>query len=322
MATAAGGGRPGRLNRAPAAAGLTLQRQQIRTLAGSFNAGRSQLAGLLHEVGLARARLAQRVASESLDERALAQRLVAGYESDRGDADGAASSKLVAAVRAARAAVAAEATRFGALSLRLPQLAGQVAEDRERLGEARSALAAGRRMLPSSMPAQHVADAGSAGARQLAVSVGTGVNPAAQGAGPGFAFPMPEGDVAPPATWSLAGGGVDMAAPWDTPELAVCAGTVVLHGIGGLGRWTPVLHCDSPIAGHEYVYYGHAGAGHWTPIGTRVSLGQVISEVGPGIVGDSTGPDLDIGFADATGSPAGSADGQDMMRLLRTAYRS
>ncbi len=121
---------------------------------------------------------------------------------------------------------------------------------------------------------------------------------------------------------ALAGGGVDLAAPWDTPELAVCAGTVVLHGVGGLGPWTPVLHCDSPIAGHDYFDYGHAGPGHWTPVGAHVARGQAISEVGPGIVGDSTGPDLEIGFADASGSPTGSAGAQYTMSLLRSAYRS
>jgi murein DD-endopeptidase MepM/ murein hydrolase activator NlpD len=118
------------------------------------------------------------------------------------------------------------------------------------------------------------------------------------------------------------GGGVDIAAPGDTPELAVCAGTVVLHGIGGLGPWTPVLRCDSPIAGHDYVYYGDAGPGDWTPVGTPVSAGQTLSEVGPGIIGNSTGPDLEIGFADASGAPLGSAGKPDLMKLLRAAYRS
>ena len=54
----------------------------------------------------------------------------------------------------------------------------------------------------------------------------------------------------------------------------------VLHGIGGFGPSAPVLHCDSPLVGYSYVYYGHAGPGDWTPIGTHVSQGQVISQVG------------------------------------------
>ena len=53
------------------------------------------------------------------------------------------------------------------------------------------------------------------------------------GAG-GFAFPLPKGSVSPPGTWTP-DDGVDMAAPGDTPEYAVCSGTIVLHGIGGFG---------------------------------------------------------------------------------------
>jgi murein DD-endopeptidase MepM/ murein hydrolase activator NlpD len=135
----------------------------------------------------------------------------------------------------------------------------------------------------------------------------------------GFEFPMPKGDVSPPATWSL-DDGVDIAAPGGTPELAVCSGTIVLHGIGGFGPSAPVLHCDSPLAGYDYVYYGHAGPGNWTPIGTHVSQGQVISQVGYGIVGISSGPHLEIGFADSSGSPVGPSSAPTMMSLLRSAF--
>ena len=130
---------------------------------------------------------------------------------------------------------------------------------------------------------------------------------------------MPKVDVSPPATWSL-DDGVDIAAPGGTPELAVCGGTIVLHGIGGFGPSAPVLHCDGPLAGYDYVYYGHAGPGNWTPIGTHVSQGQVISEVGSGIVGISSGPHLEIGFADSSGSPIGPSSAPAMMSLLRAAY--
>ena len=130
---------------------------------------------------------------------------------------------------------------------------------------------------------------------------------------------MPKADVSPPAEWSL-DDGVDIAAPGGTPELAVCSGTVVLHGIGGFGPSAPVLHCDSPLAGYGYVYYGHAGPGDWTPIGTHVSQGQVISQVGYGIVGISSGPHLEIGFADSSGSPIGPSSAPAMMSLLRSAY--
>jgi murein DD-endopeptidase MepM/ murein hydrolase activator NlpD len=136
----------------------------------------------------------------------------------------------------------------------------------------------------------------------------------------GFEFPMPKGDVAPPSTWTL-GDGVGIAAPGGTPELAVCAGTIVQHGIGGSGPSAPVIHCDHPLGGYDDVYYGHAGSGDWTPIGTHVSRGEVITEVGYGIVGMSSGPHLEIGFADAGGTPVGPSSAPAMMSLLRAAYR-
>ena len=88
-------------------------------------------------------------------------------------------------------------------------------------------------------------------------------NPAiATGSGPvssaGFAFPLPKSAASPPSTWSP-DQGVDISAPGNTPEYAVCSGTIVLHGIGGFGPWAPVLHCDGSLDGYSYVYYGHAG---------------------------------------------------------------
>jgi murein DD-endopeptidase MepM/ murein hydrolase activator NlpD len=132
---------------------------------------------------------------------------------------------------------------------------------------------------------------------------------------------MPKGDASPPGTWSL-DQGVDISAPGGTPELAVCSGTIVLHGIGGFGPWAPVLHCDGSVGGYSYVYYGHAGPANQLPVGTHVSAGQVMSEVGPGIVGISTGPHLEIGFADSSGSPIGSGSASTMMSLLLGAYNA
>jgi murein DD-endopeptidase MepM/ murein hydrolase activator NlpD len=130
---------------------------------------------------------------------------------------------------------------------------------------------------------------------------------------------MPKADVSPPATWSP-DNGVDISAPGGTPEFAVCSGTIVLHGIGGFGPSAPVIHCDSPIDGYDYVYYGHAGPGNWVSVGTHVGQGQTISEVGSGIVGISTGPHLEIGFADSSGSPIGPSSAGTMLSLLRAAY--
>jgi hypothetical protein len=311
-------------HRQPIAAGsspsLTGLRDQVGALQRSLNADRSRLSGLMEEVKLAQSRLAQLEGDEAQAERALALHLIMAYESGVANVRGARSSELIGGVRAAHVAVVTEAIQLGSLSRERPQATEQVLEERGRLTGAKSALAASQRAGASSALVQDVGDEPPGGAP--APTLGTAAGPGTPGAGSSLDFPIPAGDVAPPATWALVGGGVDIAAPGDTPELAVCTGTVVLHGIGGLGPWTPVLHCDSPIAGHDYVYYGDAGPGDWTPVGTPVSAGQTISEVGPGIIGDSTGPDLEIGFADDSGAPLGSAGAPDIMKLLRTAYRS
>lgn len=171
------------------------------------------------------------------------------------------------------------------------------------MASAPSGLGAGSRGSSSSSSGS-IASSGSPGAPVQHASSG------------GFAFPIPTGDVSAPGTWSL-DAGVDISAPGGTPELAVCSGTVVLQGIGGFGPSAPVLHCDSPLAGYDYVYYGHAGPDNWVAIGTHVGQGQVISQVGYGIVGMSSGPHLEIRFADSSGSPIGPSSASQMMSLLR-----
>jgi murein DD-endopeptidase MepM/ murein hydrolase activator NlpD len=133
--------------------------------------------------------------------------------------------------------------------------------------------------------------------------------------GGGIVFPLPGGSASPPGSWSN-DQGVDISAPGHTPLLAIGSGTIVLHGIGGFGPDAPVLHLDDG----RYVYYGHAGPGNAVAIGTHVSAGQVISEVGAGIVGISSGPHLEIGFADANGTPLGSSTAGTMHALLLGAY--
>jgi murein DD-endopeptidase MepM/ murein hydrolase activator NlpD len=268
------------------------------------------------------------------------------------------NAHIVGAVKAARRAVASEAIRLGVLSARQQRLAEQVLAERnhvaslrirlvsERLSAARARDAkagqlASAKSQVASLSAQltRLQAAQRAAAQQAAQRAANSRSGSSSGSGSGssgstssssgpprsapsshgFTFPMPKGSVSPPGTWSL-DDGVDISAPGGTPELAVCSGTVVLHGIGGFGPSAPVLHCDSPLAGYDYVYYGHAGPGNWTPIGTHVSQGQVISEVGSGIVGISSGPHLEIGFADSSGSPVGPSSASTMMSLLRSAY--
>jgi murein DD-endopeptidase MepM/ murein hydrolase activator NlpD len=335
-------------------AGIASVSSRLSGLQRDLDAKRTQLLRLRGQQTTAQARLTHLEGRVTADQQVLARQLVGSYEGARPDIVdvvleatgfndllerlafaqriGQQDAHIVGGVTAARRAVSAQAIRLGSLSARQNQLAEQALSDRDQVARLRLRLVA--RRLAAARAAS--AKAGQlAGARdqvasltkQLANLQAARRAPAAPGSSPrptapashGFEFPMPRADVSPPATWSL-DDGVDIAAPGGTPELAVCSGAVVLHGIGGFGPSAPVLHCDSPLAGYDYVYYGHAGPGNWTPIGTHVSQGQVISQVGDGIVGISSGPHLEIGFADASGSPIGPSSAPAMMSLLRAAY--
>ncbi len=347
-----------------------LQRQ-ISGIQADLNAKRAALLKLRAELTAAQRRLAQLEAFEARAQTVLSQQLVSSYEVDRPDLISVVLEstgftnllerlafaqrirnqdvQIVGQVRAARRAVAAQATRLGALEARQQVLTTQVLIERNslartklslvqqqigvsqaraakagQLASARSQVANLQHQLSTVEAAQ--AAAAAAAAQPAALSSQGGNQPSSSpvsssqvGSSGGFTFPMPKADASPPSTWSP-DEGVDISAPGGTPELAVCSGTVVLHGIGGFGPSAPVLHCDSPLDGYSYVYYGHAGPGNWTPIGTHVSAGQVISEVGYGIVGISTGPHLEIGFADSSGSPIGSQTASTMLSLLQAAY--
>jgi murein DD-endopeptidase MepM/ murein hydrolase activator NlpD len=231
-------------------------------------------------------------------------------------------------VKASRRAVASQAAKLASLSVTQQQVAQQALRERNRLASAKLAL------VQQQTTAMHSRDAAAqklAAARAqvsslrsqlnklVAAQAPTGSGGASVSSHGNFTFPLSKGAASPPATWSP-DDGVDIAAPGGSPEYAVCSGAVVLHGIGGFGPSAPVLHCDSSLAGYSYVYYGHAGPGNWVPVGTHVSQGEVISEVGSGIVGISTGPHLEIGFADSSGSPIGPSSAGAMMSLLQSAY--
>ena len=254
--------------------------------------------------------------------------------------------QVVSQVRSARRQVAAQATRLGSLEVRQQTLTAGILNQRNSLAQTRlnlvqrqlaveqarsvkaGQLASVRGQVASlqdqlakaqaiqAARAAQVAQASSAGASSTGTGSGSGSVGASQvSSGGGFTFPMPKGAASPPGTWSL-DDGVDISAPGNTPLLAVGSGTIVLHGIGGFGPSAPVLHLDSG----PYVYYGHAGPGNWVPIGTHVSAGQVISEVGAGIVGISTGPHLELGFCDSSGNPLGPGSAPRMMSLLQGSY--
>lgn len=263
--------------------------------------------------------------------------------------------QVVTEVRAARRAVATQAIRLGGLEVRQQALTTQILGQRNELASTKVGLVyqqlavarlrasksdqlasargqvAGLQQQLSRLQAAQAAAAARAAAAQAARSSSTVSSgstsgspgpapsaPAQRGSG-GFVFPLPKSAAAPPSEWSP-DQGVDISAPGNTPEYAVCGGTIVLHGIGGFGPWAPIIHCDSPLDGYDYVYYGHAGPENQLPVGTHVSAGEVMSSIGPGIVGISSGPHLEIGFADASGGPVGSQSAGTMLSLLQSAY--
>jgi len=350
-------------------AGLAIRLNRIQA---DIDAKSAELDKLRVELVAARTRLGQLQAFEAHAEQVLSQQLVATYETDTPNIVSVVLSatgfqdllnrlafmqrvrkqdaSVVSQVRAARRAVAAQATRLGKLEVRQQTLTMEVVSQRDQLAQTsaslqrqRSAVArfrdakagelAGARAevghLQHQLSQLQAAQAALA-ARQSAPS-SSGPAPASSGSGPapsagsgpvsagGFTFPLPKSAAAPPSEWSP-DQGVDISAPGNTPEYAVCSGTIVLHGIGGFGPWAPVLHCDGSIDGYSYVYYGHAGPLYQLPIGTHVGAGQVMSSIGPGIVGISSGPHLEIGFADSSGSPIGSQTSGTMLSLLQAAY--
>ncbi len=341
---------------------------RIARIQADLDAKRAELARLRKELSAARVRLAQLEAFEAHAELVLSQQLLARYEYATPDIVSVVISAtgfqdllnrlafvqrvsnqdvhVVGQVRAARRAVALEATRLGALEVREQAIAADILAQRNRLAgtsasleQQRAAVARFRQTKAGQLATARAnvgdlqrqlarlesvqAAAASAAAQAPSPSSGSSFSPALR-SGPvsssgGFTFPLPKSVAAPPSAWSP-DEGVDISAPGGTPEYAVCSGTIVLHGIGGFGPWAPVLHCDASLDGYSYVYYGHAGPANQLPVGTHVGAGQVMSEVGPGIVGISTGPHLEIGFADSSGSPIGSQTAGTMLSLLQAAY--
>lgn len=331
--------------------GIATLEQQIGNIQADLNSKRAEVFRVFGQLNATRGRLTALEASDAHAESVLAAQVVSSYESDRPDlvtvvleATGFAdllerlsfaqrikSQDLQVArqVEAARRAVAAEAIRLGALETRRSTLAAAVLQQRNRLARERVELiqqqlvaVQRRRHTTAQLERVQAQVAGLqtelATSEQAQASAGGQVPAAADSAS--VTFPLPRASASPAATWSLANG-VDISGAADTPEYAICSGTIVLHGIGGFGPWAPVLHCDIPLDGHGYVYYGAAGPAGQLPVGTHVRSGQVISSIGSGLVGNSTGPHLELGFADSSGSPSSPQSAAAMLSLLQGAYK-
>jgi murein DD-endopeptidase MepM/ murein hydrolase activator NlpD len=145
----------------------------------------------------------------------------------------------------------------------------------------------------------------------------------------GWVFPLyPLGRVGATSWWSLdqgvdLGGTANQCGPRLT-ELAVASGTIVREGLSGFGSSAPVLLVDSGPDAGRFIYYGHASPALVT-IGTHVSAGQPIADVGCGAVGISSAPHLEIGMLPAQASnpedlPGVGETSHETLANLKSAY--
>jgi murein DD-endopeptidase MepM/ murein hydrolase activator NlpD len=147
----------------------------------------------------------------------------------------------------------------------------------------------------------------------------------------GWVFPLyPLSHVAATSWWSLdqgvdLGGNASQCGP-HLLELAVASGTIKQEGLDGFGGEAPVLLIDSGPDVGRYVYYGHASPA-LVAVGTHVSAGQPIAEVGCGNIGISSAPHLEIGMLPSQATnpqdlPGVGQTSHETLANLKSAYRT